>query len=284
MDRPPILRRCTLTATVTLAIAAAIGGAALRPAWASEPSFDCSATGLSATERTICTTPALSQLDRRNAEAYERVFNEDFLDNPAQLSAVRGAVRQQEKAWITERNGCGAEVACISDAYQKQIAYLTAILPAGTGAAKVCTAEDVSLLVGVPDAAMHHSGTPFGFANAGDRACTLDGYPMIVLYDESGAPLSAITQSNETSSYLFSSTGIETVILDPGEVAGFGIEFLSSTGDTPCTGFSTIAAFPPGADPATANSGLVSLSWGGAYCGSMTVLPIREGALSQSDY
>ena len=284
MDRPPVLRRCTLTATVTLAIVAAIGGAGLRPAWASEPSFDCSATGLSATERTICATPALSQLDRRNAEAYERVFNEDFLENPAQLSAVRDAVRQREKAWITERNGRGAQVACLTDAYQKQIAYLTAILPADTGAAKACTVQDVSLLVGVPDAAMHHSGTPFAYANAGDTACTLKGYPVFVLYDESGAPLSAITQSNETSGYLFSSTGIETVILDPGEVAGFGIELLSSTDDTPCKDFSTIAAFPPGADPTTANRGLVSLSWGGTYCGSMTVLPIREGALSQSDY
>lgn len=284
MTRLPALGRRTTTATLLLTVTGAIGAGAPRPALASEPSFNCSASGLSTTERTICQTPSLSQLDRENADAYKRVFDRDFLDNPAQLSAVRHTVRQREKAWISTRDGCGDRVDCITQSYQTQIAYLTSILPAEPGAIKACTSDDVSLLVGVPDAAMHHSGTPFGFANAGGAACTLRGYPVVVLYDESNAALSGITQSNESSSYLFSATGIETVTLNPGDVAGFGIEFLSSTDDTPCKAFSAIAAFPPGADPKTANPGLVSLSWGGAYCGSMIVLPIRKGALSQSDY
>lgn len=276
--------RRTAGSAAVLASAVAVFPGAPTPTEASEPSFNCKHTGLNPTERTICQTPSLSQLDHQNAAAYKRVMDTDFLENAAQLATVRDSVRTRENAWIKERDSCGVEVACITSAYQKQLAFLTSILSAADGNITACESNDVTLLMGVPDAAMQHSGTPFTYTNATGTTCSLTGYPVIVLYGENQNPVSGIEQTNETSSYLFSTTPIETVMLKPGDVASFGVEFVETGDGTACKGFAFIAAFPPGSDPGKSNRDPVSLQWGGTYCGSMTVVPIRKGAMSNADY
>ncbi len=99
------------------------------PALAAGPTFDCNKADLNETERTICSSPALSQLDHRLANAYALVFDIDFLQNAAQLAAVRDSVRQRERAWLRERDTCGTADDCIANAYHQQISYLTSILP-----------------------------------------------------------------------------------------------------------------------------------------------------------
>ena len=68
----------------------------------------CGAARLNATERTICTTPALQWRD----EALNRLWEYN--------GGGRG-LSEPQAAWLDRRDSCGRDVACITAAYDRRI-------------------------------------------------------------------------------------------------------------------------------------------------------------------
>jgi uncharacterized protein YecT (DUF1311 family) len=72
------------------------------PAGAAEkPSFDCAKAG-TATEKAICANGRLARLDRAIAKAW-RALKDDF-----------GELKDEQTAFLAQRDACGADVACLS--------------------------------------------------------------------------------------------------------------------------------------------------------------------------
>jgi uncharacterized protein len=71
-----------------------------------------------ATEKTICTTPALSRLDLQMTAAYNEVRD---IATGAQFADVRA----EQKDWLlNDRNSCGKKVSCLTEKYEDRIAVL----------------------------------------------------------------------------------------------------------------------------------------------------------------
>lgn len=80
---------------------------------ASGPSFDCSKVSDS-TDLTICSNDELSQLDRQMAALYF-----------ARAQSMDGtSVRDGQRAWLHDRNQCGADVPCLRQEYAARIQQL----------------------------------------------------------------------------------------------------------------------------------------------------------------
>lgn len=69
------------------------------------------------TEKAICDDTVLIDRDRDLAKAYAKALTAD----PAQTTAVREA----QRAWLKERNRCGANAECLRNAYDDRTAVLT---------------------------------------------------------------------------------------------------------------------------------------------------------------
>lgn len=75
-------------------------------------SFDC-AKASTRVEKIICDNPTIGQLDVDMARAYRQALQQDK------------GVRQEQQAWLKERNQCSTP-ACVQDAYQSRIQALSA--------------------------------------------------------------------------------------------------------------------------------------------------------------
>lgn len=80
-------------------------------------SFDC-AKATKPDETAICDSTKLSDLDVEMATLY-RVRMEIPM-----LMGARGAAQDEQRAFLTKRENCGAKVACIQAAYTERIAEL----------------------------------------------------------------------------------------------------------------------------------------------------------------
>ena len=82
---------------------------------ASAASFNCKKARTN-TERAICGNRAVSALDSEMASLYKQ----------AQKLSCRGkqAVRNDQLAFLGGRNGCGADVGCLRNAYNDRISEL----------------------------------------------------------------------------------------------------------------------------------------------------------------
>lgn len=76
--------------------------------------FDCKAAS-TPSERTICADPALRQLDASLASAYA---------NALAAAADPRDLRQQQRAWLRERERCGADKRCLRTHHETRIAAL----------------------------------------------------------------------------------------------------------------------------------------------------------------
>lgn len=87
---------------------------------ASYAPLNCAAAR-SPTERAICHSYALGQLEARMATLYQWTTS---------LVAMgqRGAIMDAQHTFIRSRESCGAKVACISRAYDAHIAELQAVM------------------------------------------------------------------------------------------------------------------------------------------------------------
>jgi len=82
------------------------------------PSFRCTGN-LNATERTLCVTPDLADLDREMAQTYRRL-------RASLRSRARSRLRRDQKNWLKRRNRCRANANCLKDVYYYRIADLNA--------------------------------------------------------------------------------------------------------------------------------------------------------------
>lgn len=109
--------------SVLWSLGAFIALAAL-PTKAAGPTFNCNGGNLNAAEEAICETPRLSQLDHQLGDAYQLVFDYNS-DQTTELEDIKSS----ERAWLRERDACGASKECIAAEYRKRIAYLNEYLP-----------------------------------------------------------------------------------------------------------------------------------------------------------
>jgi len=77
-------------------------------------SFDCAKAGTKV-EKMICADPELSKLDEDLSAAYGKALKE---------SSDLSALRQQQRNWLAERNGC-LDSDCLESSYRSQIGELT---------------------------------------------------------------------------------------------------------------------------------------------------------------
>ena len=94
------------------------GGDSMPVTTTASPSFDCALAG-NATEKAICSSSELAQLDRQIAAAYAH----------ARANGGGASLKQQQRHWISERNNCLNDVACIGDTIRMRLAALGALAP-----------------------------------------------------------------------------------------------------------------------------------------------------------
>ncbi|MET3599112.1 lysozyme inhibitor LprI family protein [Martelella mangrovi] len=77
-------------------------------------SYDCAKGNLTGTEVTICDSPRLSAMDTKMVNLY---YHELRGAQPAFVSEQHKA----QEAWLKERNACGTDKACLTEAYSRRI-------------------------------------------------------------------------------------------------------------------------------------------------------------------
>ena len=87
---------------------------------ASAASFDCN-KARTPDEKAICADRALNDQDVRLAQLY------DIVRHLVPMGA-RGAIMDEQTAWLKQRHTCGASRACIGRAYATRIAQLNRVL------------------------------------------------------------------------------------------------------------------------------------------------------------
>ncbi len=107
---------------MSLAFAALAG-----PALATGPSFSCGGK-LTSTERTICKSAVLSDLDRTMARFY-------YATRDISSSHGRRELRSVQRVWLQWRDTCGGNSACLERRYKQRIIDLVPPerLPPGFG-------------------------------------------------------------------------------------------------------------------------------------------------------
>ncbi|WP_342343726.1 hypothetical protein [Martelella limonii] len=106
--------------TAALALAASValaGSAALLPVTANAASFDCSASGLTPNEKTICGNLTLNDDDVKMATMYTMLKGLFAM-------GVSGNMADDQKAWLQTREACGTDVSCTEKAYDTRIDQL----------------------------------------------------------------------------------------------------------------------------------------------------------------
>jgi uncharacterized protein len=107
------------------AVVAALLWQSMSPAAAASPSFPCSGD-VTATEKVVCSDDSLAALDRALAAAYKNKFDGLPVESANALEEVVQSLVITQKAWLTHRNSCGTDKACIRQAYLVRTASLTA--------------------------------------------------------------------------------------------------------------------------------------------------------------
>jgi len=105
-----MLAPAALTATAILATFALAG-----PAGAQD--FSCREAS-NAAERTICSSSALKDLDERMARVYGWVWD-------STPHGRKDALRNDQRAFLAARNGCGDSARCLGRTYLDRIGMLT---------------------------------------------------------------------------------------------------------------------------------------------------------------
>lgn len=80
------------------------------------PSFNCDGR-LNATEARICANPTLADLDRKMASTF------NWLSGQLR-GGERNSLKQDQRNWLSTRNRCGANDACIEGQISERIGYL----------------------------------------------------------------------------------------------------------------------------------------------------------------
>jgi len=107
-------KACKLAVTILLALAC-------HPAAATEYlPLNC-ARAATATEKAVCSNYSLGQAEARMASLYQ--WATSFV-----AMGQRGDLQDEQAAFITKRESCGADTTCIRDAYNARIETLEAVM------------------------------------------------------------------------------------------------------------------------------------------------------------
>lgn len=87
------------------------------PAPVHAASFDCDAANVLADEKAICDNRALNDADVKMVTTF------DLLSGLVAMGA-RGALKDEQSAWLKKRQACGADAACLKTAYDERIKQL----------------------------------------------------------------------------------------------------------------------------------------------------------------
>jgi uncharacterized protein len=87
------------------------------PAPAYAASFDCDAANLQADEKAICDNRSLNDADVKMVTTF------DLLSGLLAMGA-RGALKDEQSAWLKKRQACEADTACLKTAYEERIKQL----------------------------------------------------------------------------------------------------------------------------------------------------------------
>ncbi|MFT4183192.1 MAG: hypothetical protein QM636_14890 [Rhizobium sp.] len=80
-------------------------------------SFDCDTQNLKPDEKTICDVRALNDADVKMVTTF------DLLAGLLAMGA-RGAMQDEQSAWLKKRETCGTDVACLTSSYQQRLKEL----------------------------------------------------------------------------------------------------------------------------------------------------------------
>ncbi|MCB5205083.1 hypothetical protein LH464_21690 [Neorhizobium sp. T786] len=83
----------------------------------SAASFDCERAELAADEKAICDNRALNDADVKMVTTF------DLLSGLLAMGA-RGTMQDDQTAWLSKRQACGADVDCIRAAYDERMKQL----------------------------------------------------------------------------------------------------------------------------------------------------------------
>jgi uncharacterized protein len=104
---------CTVIAASTMGMCGLVFAADYAP-------IDCG-KATSAADRTICRNYALGQAEARMATLYG-------IDMSLVAMGQRGDIGDAQKAWLKTREACGANVACLTRAYNDRIDQLNEVI------------------------------------------------------------------------------------------------------------------------------------------------------------
>lgn len=116
MPKSPFAR-LSRTATA-LAILCGLGVGMPLPADAA--SFDCDKPDLAADENAICANRDLNDMDVKMVTTFELITGLLPMGN-------RGVVQDEQVAWLSKRQACNADLACLSTSYTERLAQLKTV-------------------------------------------------------------------------------------------------------------------------------------------------------------
>lgn len=101
-----------------LAILAGLGTNVSLPAQAA--SFDCDKPDLAADETAICANRDLNDMDVKMVTTFELITGLLPMGN-------RGVVQDEQVAWLSKRQACNADLACLRASYTERLAQLKTV-------------------------------------------------------------------------------------------------------------------------------------------------------------
>lgn len=116
MPKSPFAR-LSRTAAV-LAILSGLGAGMPLPAEAA--SFDCDKPDLAADETAICANRDLNDMDVKMVTTFELITGLLPMGN-------RGVVQDEQVAWLSKRQACNADLACLRTSYTERLAQLKTV-------------------------------------------------------------------------------------------------------------------------------------------------------------
>lgn len=155
-------------------------------------------------------------------------------------------------------------------------ATTSAVASSGAPAAR-CAADSLTVSPLIIDAAAGNRYLRIGLRNTGHSACTLIGFPGLVLSDSTGHVVKGIRVEHDTATHFGQSGGPTLVTVAPDSLASFDMAWGVVAGESGgCPRVGNIEVVPPDAPPSAKARGKIKIpTW---LCGARArVSPVMAG-------